>query len=181
MATTIIGVFDDFTAAVNTTPDLVSVGIRKDDISVIGPDPTGEYAKYVRAPVDTHIESDIGTGAALGGLGGLLVGLAALTLPGIGFLVAAGPLVTAIAGATVGAATGGLIGALHGMGVPELEARAYEAGLREGQSLVIIRTKDTLAMQVMEILRRHRALRVDQRSSRLPNDDPTDLSSEVTR
>ncbi len=52
------------------------------DISVIAPDKTGEYAQYVRALTETHrVESEISAGAALGGLGGLLIGMAALAIP----------------------------------------------------------------------------------------------------
>jgi len=95
-------------------------------------------------------------------------------------LVAAGPLATAITGATVGAVTDSLVGALNGMGMPELEARLYEASLREGHSLVIVRVADVMTVQAMEILHHHRAIRVDQRNLQPTADDPTELSSPST-
>lgn len=63
-----------------------------------------------------------GTGAALGGLGGFLVGLGALAIPGIGPVLAAGPIAAALAGVGLGAAAGGVIGALTELGIPEDDA-----------------------------------------------------------
>jgi uncharacterized membrane protein len=84
-----------------------------------------------------------------------------VTIPGLGLLVAAGPLVTLIAGATAGAVTGGLISALHGMGIPEYEAKAYEAGIREGNSHVFVRTTAADANRVADLMRERSAVRVD--------------------
>ncbi len=164
MVKTVIGVFNDFTAALNATLDLVSVGLPRKDISMIASD----------------TKSHIGTDMALGGLGGQLLGMAALAIPGTGVLMAAGPLATALAGTTVGAVTGGLVGALSGMGVPQHEARAYEAGLREGHSLIVVRAEDVMVVQAMEILRYHRAVHVSMRSPRSANTDPTEFSSTST-
>ena len=168
MAKTVIGVFDDFTAALNTAPDLVSDGFARETISVVAPDTKGEYEQYFNSPTDPHIETDTGIGAAIGGVGGLLVGLAALAIPGIGPVIAAGPLVAALAGATVGAATGSLVGALNGLGLPESEAEAYHTGIREGHSLVIVRADESVVGQAVEIMHRHRALRVDEHDPQSP-------------
>ena len=71
MTTTIVGVFNDFTAAVNTTPDLVGAGFPKEDISVVAQDQKGEYAKFLDAEANPDASSNVGTGAMVGGLGGL--------------------------------------------------------------------------------------------------------------
>lgn len=161
MTNTLVGVFDDFTAALNTTPDLVNAGFRKEDISVVAQDQKGEYAKFLDAEANPDASSNVGTGALVGGLGGLLIGLAALAIPGIGPVIAAGPLAAVFTGATLGAATGSLVGALNGMGVPEFEAKAYDQGLREGSTLVIVKAAENQIPRAIEIMRQHRAVQVD--------------------
>lgn len=58
-------------------------------------------------------------GTALGGVGGLLVGLEALVIPGVGPFLAAGTIATTLAGAGIGAAAGSIVGGLTGLGIPE--------------------------------------------------------------
>jgi hypothetical protein len=154
----VVGVFNDFTAAQLMAPDLLNAGIPKEAISVLAPDTTAEAARYFSPSSTTHSEAepDIGTRAALGGLGGLLIGAAVLTLPGLGLLFAAGPLATLIAGAVAGTATGSLISALNGMGIPEYEAQAYKAGIREGHSHVLVRTEATNVERVADLMRPRR-------------------------
>jgi len=110
-----------------------------------------------------------GTGAVgggiLGGLAGLLVGLGALTIPGIGPVLAAGPLAaalgTTLAGAGIGAAAGGLVGALVGIGVPEEEAEYYAEGVRRGGVLVSVHASDATADDATSALRSSGALDVE--------------------
>lgn len=162
MTATVIGVFSDFTAALHTSPDLVGAGFAREDISIVARDNKGEYAKFENAHNLPEEKSGVGTGAAIGGVGGFLLGLAAFAIPGIGPVVAAGPLVMALAGATLGAVSGSLVGALHGLGVPELEAKAYDQGVREGSTLVIVRAVPAhLVTKAEDIMHRHHAVRVD--------------------
>ena len=165
MAKTVAGVFDDFTAAVNTLPDLVSAGFPREDISVVTPDTKGEYAQYLNAQAARPVAEDAGVGAVLGGLGGFLLSLGALTVPGIGPIVAAGPLFTALAGALVGAEAGTLMGVLHGMGVADYEAKAHADKVREGHTLVVVRAEESMVGRAQEILQQHRALNLEQRSA----------------
>jgi len=79
-------------------------------------------------------------GAGLGGLAGLLVGVTSLLVPGIGAIVAAGPLATALGGMLAGGAAGGIIGVLYTSGVPQEYARRYAASIRQGQTVVTVRT-----------------------------------------
>lgn len=95
------------------------------------------------------------TGALTGGVIGGLVGLiSSLLIPGIGPLVVGGVLASTLLGMGVGAATGGLIGALVGMGVPEEDARYFDAGLREGRTLVTVSNTEG-APEALSILERH--------------------------
>lgn len=76
------------------------------------------------------------TGGVLGGTLGLLVGIGVLAIPGIGPLVAAGPLMAALSGIGAGGTIGSILGALIGVGIPEKEAQHYEHGLKKGSILI---------------------------------------------
>ncbi|HEY7334580.1 MAG TPA: hypothetical protein VH639_06825 [Bryobacteraceae bacterium] len=64
----------------------------------------------------------------------MLAGIGAIAIPGVGPLIAAGPIMALLAGAGAGGAVGTLIGALVGMGIPEYEAERYEG--RRGRRLI---------------------------------------------
>src|SRR5688500_13249554 len=91
-------------------------------------------------------------GAGIGGLAGLLVGAAALAIPGVGPFIAAGPIAAALGGMVAGSAAGGIIGALSSVGVPEEYARDYAARIEEGQSLVSVRTTPETRAVVEQVL-----------------------------
>jgi outer membrane lipoprotein SlyB len=79
-------------------------------------------------------------GGILGGSLGLLAGIGALAIPGLGPFIAAGPIMAALSGSAVGGGVGLLIGALIGSGIPEYEAKKYEEGLRQGNILISVHT-----------------------------------------
>jgi hypothetical protein len=99
-------------------------------------------AADVQEPMENRTDAagNAAVGAGIGGLAGLVVGAAALAIPGIGPFIAAGPLAGALSGLLAGGAAGGIIGGLSAIGVPEEYAREYAAGIEEGQSLVSVRT-----------------------------------------
>ncbi len=113
-----------------------------------------EYEGTVQAPASnrTPAPGTAATGAALGGLGGLLVGLGVLAVPGVGPLLAAGPLAGALGGLLAGGAAGGVIGGLSAIGVPEEYARDYAARIEQGHTLVSVRTDEVTADPVERIL-----------------------------
>jgi hypothetical protein len=78
----------------------------------------------------------------VGGALGWLAGIGALTIPGIGPLIAAGPLVALFSGVGVGAAVGGIAGALIGLGIPEYEAKRYEGLIKQGNILLSVHSDD---------------------------------------
>ena len=92
--------------------------------------------KETKAPEGTA--AGAGVGAVVGGTLGLLAGIGALAIPGVGPLIAAGPIMGALAGVGAGGAVGGLVGALVGMGIPEYEAKRYEGRVKEGGILVSV-------------------------------------------
>jgi len=94
----------------------------------------------------------------LGGALGWLAGIGTLAIPGVGPLVAAGPILAALSGLAVGGTVGGVSGALIGMGIPEYEARQYEGRLREGNILISIHADDSdQASRIREILSEEKA------------------------
>jgi uncharacterized membrane protein len=99
-------------------------------------------------------------------VGGLLVGLAALAIPGIGPVIAAGPIAAAVAGAGIGAATGGIIGALIDLGVDEDYAGYYAEGVRRGGTLVTAHVEENMADRVAGILDDYDPVNLDTRVNR---------------
>lgn len=122
---------------------LREAGFAGDDISVLARDP--QDSERIATATGTEAPEGAAIGAAAGGLlggaGGLLVGLGALAIPGIGPLVAAGPIAATLAGIGIGGATGGVIGALTGLGIPEEEAAAYEERFKMGDIIVAVDTR----------------------------------------
>ena len=130
--------FLDVNAAEKTYEDLLAKGYTEKDIHVMMSDETRKKlaGQHVKLEHGNKSLEGAGVGGMVGGaVGATLVGLmaaaAAVTLPGIG-LVVAGPLAGALAGAATGAAAGGLVGALVGAGIPEDRAKVYEKEMKDG-------------------------------------------------
>jgi hypothetical protein len=119
---------------------LYNANFSYDDISVLMPDTAGtrDFAHEKHTKVPEGISTGAGTGGAIGGALGFLAGIGALTIPGIGPFIAAGPLVAALSGVGAGAAVGGIAGGLIGLGIPEYEAKQYEGKIREGNILISV-------------------------------------------
>ena len=92
------------------------------------------HEKDTKAPEGTA--TGVTAGGVIGGTLGVLAGIGALAIPGLGPFIAAGPIMGGLAGLGVGGAVGGLIGALVGMGIPEYEAKRYEGRLKNGGVLL---------------------------------------------
>lgn len=154
---TIVGTYDNIQTAYAVADELISTGFSRNDLSIIAHDAKGEYTPYLDANyVDTtnDVAKGAGIGAIIGGLGGLLVGLGALAIPGIGPVIAAGPLLATLTGAGVGAVTGGIVGALVDLGIPQEDANIYSEGLRRGHVIVIAQVPDASANVVTRIMER---------------------------
>lgn len=123
---------------------LQSAGFPVGEISVVAPENSGihdvGHVKATKAPEGAV--TGAATGGVAGGVFGLLAGIGALAIPGVGPLIAAGPIMAALSGAAVGAATGGLVGGLIGLGIPEIEAKIYDQKLREGNFLISVHVHD---------------------------------------
>ncbi|HET8671302.1 MAG TPA: hypothetical protein VFM05_11940, partial [Candidatus Saccharimonadales bacterium] len=95
------------------------------------------------------------TGGVIGGLAGILVGLGVMAIPGIGPIIALGPLATILLGAGTGTLAGSLVGAIVEWDVPEEEAEYYAERVQQGNTLVFVKTSDDQVDQVTSILNRH--------------------------
>jgi len=138
-----IAVYPDHATAEEAVRRLLREGFAMEDVSIVGRDfqVTEEPIGFVSTKDFASVGA--GTGAWVGGLFGLLLGAAFLVLPGVGPVVVAGPLSAALLGglegALAGAALGALSGALVGLGVPKNQALKYEAQVKAGKFLVVVR------------------------------------------
>jgi hypothetical protein len=124
---------------------LRSEGFSNNDISALFPDKATSmdfaHEKHTKAP--EGVATGAGSGGLLGGALGWLAGIGSLAIPGVGPLIAAGPIVAALSGAAVGAAVGAIAGALIGMGIPEYEAKRYEGNVKAGNILISVHTESS--------------------------------------
>lgn len=172
MTTTVVALYDTLAEAQRATQELVDNGFNRDNISLAASDASGQYRRHLgdlqEASDEPRQSEDIAidatAGAVVGGISGLLVGLGVLLIPGVGPIIAAGPLVAGLMSAGVGAITGGLIGALTDMGVPVEEADYYVEGVRRGGILLTAQIDDETADQVKEIMNRHHPVDLNQRT-----------------
>lgn len=181
MAKTVVALYDEFEQAQKAVKELTDKGVKRDNISLISNNASGEYDRYVgnidsdRDQQEVHRESHsqpgkgtgigAGTGAGLGALTGLLLGLGVFTIPGVGPALAAGPIVSTLVGAGVGAVAGGLVGALVGLGLPKEEAEIYTEGVRRGGTLLVVQTTDDKADQANNILDNHNPVDIETRAA----------------
>jgi hypothetical protein len=138
--TAVFGIYRTSAQAEAAVDQLIASGFSNEDISVLMPDTQSskEFAheKNTKAPEGTT--AGVSAGGVIGGTLGLLAGIGALAIPGVGPFIAAGPIMGALGGLGVGGAVGGLIGALVGMGIPEYEAKRYEGRVKEGGVLLSV-------------------------------------------
>jgi len=155
--TAVFGIFPTLAATDNATDILVKTGFPASEISALVPENLGSKQigteKATKAPEGAV--AGAGSGAVVGGTLGLLAGIGALAIPGVGPLIAAGPIMAALAGVGVGGAVGGFTGALIGLGIPEYEAKRYEGRIKKGAVLLSVHcdTSDEIkrAKDVMKV------------------------------
>jgi hypothetical protein len=152
--------------------NLKQQGFTSDAISVLLPDTRGSkdfaHEHHTKAPegAATGGAAGLGVGAAIG----WLAGIGALAIPGLGPFIAAGPIMAALSGAAVGGAAGGIIGGLIGTGMPEYEAKRYDAKVREGNVLISVHveTGDQRSL-AKDIFKQHQAQDIASASEASPS------------
>ena len=199
MTKTITRLFDSYDDAAAAVRTLETMGVPHDDISILANNTDGKHGVHgadgdgVDPDRRGDVSRGVSTGAALGGVGGLLAGLGLLAIPGLGPIVAAGWLAATAAGAGLGAAggaaTGTIVGALRDAGHSEEEANVYSEGVRRGGTLVSARVDDSMATRAEEALHSHRAVDATTRGAayrrsgwdKFDADAPAYSSDDVTR
>jgi hypothetical protein len=140
----VVGVFESRDQAEQAVDQLRRVGFGADQIGVVVRD--GSPLEGIVVKGDLAPEKGASTGAVAGGLvGGLLGAGIALTMPGIGPVLAAGVLAGILGGATIGIASGGLVGGLIGLGLSREEASYFDREFQSGRTLVTVRAGDRYA------------------------------------
>jgi len=171
MKRTLVALFNDLGTARNAVNELVNAGFDRTSIGLATYNETEGDVTYVDAE-DVKADEGAGFGALVGGLTGLVAGLATIAIPGIGPIIAAGPLAAAMGGAAgavigagAGAATGGLTAALVGMGVPDEEAGYYTEGIRRGGALVTATVDEERSGMAIDIMNRFDPVNVEDRTN----------------
>ena len=144
MANTVVCLTQDRAQAEQIVTALRDGNFSNTGISVVLPDVAPAQALQ---PVEDNKSAEgaaigAGTGTVIGGVLGWLVGIGMLTLPGIGPLLAAGPIVAALSGAAVGGTVGGVAGGLTGLGFSDDEVNRYLGRIKEGHALVAVHSDD---------------------------------------
>jgi hypothetical protein len=160
MASAVYCIANSDSQAVQIANRLRKSGFSASDISVLAPDRSGVrdlgHQNATKAPEGAAAGAS--SGALLGGALGWLAGVGMLAIPGVGPLIAAGPILATLSGAALGGTMGGLTGALVGAGIPEFEAQQYEGRLREGNILISVHAEDSdEASRIRQIMSEEKA------------------------
>lgn len=170
----VTALFERYADAETAIEAIEALGISHADVAIVAshspdaPDVSAPGTAPIAGEAEANSTGTAGTGATVGGLigggAGLLAGLGLLAVPGLGPVVAAGWLVSALTGAGIGAAAGGLAGGLTGAGMTESEAAAYAEGVRRGGTLVTVRCPEGRTEQVIAALKGAGSIDLDERA-----------------
>jgi hypothetical protein len=155
--TAVFGLYPSYTAVEIGVDALRAAGFRNADISALFSEgaSTRDFAHQKSTKAPEGAATGGGTGVVLGGALGWLLGIGAISIPGLGPFIAAGPIMAALAGAGAGGAIGGIAGALIGMGIPEYEAKRYEGRVKNGGILLSVHTDSSdWTKRAKEIMKR---------------------------
>lgn len=147
----VVGIFRDLNAAQQAVSQLRSSGFTTEEINLV--------SKHTNdsAMEDDSIMDGTMTGGAIGGIGGLMLSAGALTIPGLGPIIAAGPLAATIAGAIGGGITGGLVD----WGIPSDKSEEYNEQVSSGNTLAVIKTPQNKVAQAVQVLNAGGAMNIE--------------------
>jgi hypothetical protein len=180
---TIVGFFPTRERAEIAVSELLREGFSRDQVSILagGSHSTASQTGTAHdtpnlGPLpETGSTEDTGEKAAMGGMAGAILGIAALAIPGIGPILAAGPLAMALTGAAAGAAAGGLIGVFTNDGIPEDRAKEYSKAITSGNVMVSVHASAERVDQASSILDRNGAINIDEPAEHLGTAPVTSL------
>jgi hypothetical protein len=160
----VFGIYPDRLSVEEAVENLRAAGFRSADISVLFQENQGTkdlaHEKNTKAPEGATTGGVLG--GVCGGVLGWLTGIGALVIPGLGPLIAAGPIVAALAGLGAMGAVGGVVGALAGLGMPEYEAKRFEGRIKQGGILMSVHCdNDDWIKRATDLLRQTGAENID--------------------
>ena len=164
---TISAMYDTMAQAQATVTELLAQGIPNSDINLVANASDAEYAANFTEGNKIHEAGETVTeaGAAVGGIGGLVVGLSFFMIPGIGPVLAAGGLLASlIAGTSLGALAGGAVSVLVELGIASEQAGTYAEGIRRGGALLVVKSSEAVADQAEAVIKRHQPINVEERA-----------------
>jgi len=178
----VFGIYDTRVSVDEAVNKLKSQGFRNSDVSVLMAQSTStrEFAHEKGTKAPEGAAAGAGTGALIGGALGWLAGIGALSIPVVGPLVAAGPIMALLAGVGVGGAVGGISGALLGLGVPEYEAKRYEGFVKDGGILLSVHADDAEWADKAEAILKGAGGREVSRTSEAKSDQKSDIENMST-
>lgn len=151
----VVGIYSQWYSLEQVVGVLRDAGIEATDISVLIPGNLGpkevQAVKQTKAPEG----ATAGAGVVIGGTLGWLVGIGALAVPALGPFIAAGPIVSALAGIGAGGAVNEFAGAPIGLGIPDYEAKMYEGSFKNGGMLFSVHCESAQEMDVAGRLLEH--------------------------
>jgi hypothetical protein len=164
----VVGVYNNIEDVIRSIHALKDQGYTSEEISLITKDK--KELEQISEETDTKMEKAAVTGAATGGflgaITGLLAGFGAFAIPGIGPIVAAGPIIATLGGATAGAGVGRLVGALVGMGIAEHDANEYVDDIKKGNILLLVDKDAARENRIHVTLRPNKELNSSSHDSR---------------
>src|ERR1035441_9666922 len=140
-----MGLYPDRITASEAVNVLQKAGYRAADISVLSSDDHGskDFAHEKRTKAMDEAAIGAAVGAVLGAALAFIVSIQTVTIAGMEPLVAAGPLLAALAGAGAGGALGWMVGMLTGMGLTEYVAKRYAGRMRRAGILLSVHCDST--------------------------------------
>jgi len=160
---TIVALYDQRSDAKRAVRELIVRGVARDRISLVSPaDESESRSTQLRLDDEPEHIDDAGIGArpregAVSGvgIGAMILGAAFLSLPAVGPVLAAGPLLAGIAASGAQASGRDLSPSLHRSGVPPLDAERYTDAVRRGHALVVVVSDEDHVEDVASTLARH--------------------------
>ncbi|MCK8823489.1 general stress protein [Fuchsiella alkaliacetigena] len=163
----VIGVFANEERAERAVNEIKQAGLDEGEISIVakgeegatGEEQQGQRGKTEMSFENQNLGDGTATGGAIGGIAGLMAGAGLFAIPGVGPIIAAGPIAAGLSGAVAG----GLTGALVDYGIPEEASQEYENQVRQGNILAIcegLEDRDQLA-DIEAIMQRNGATEIE--------------------
>jgi hypothetical protein len=148
----VVAVYDTLDRATKAVESLVKAGFPSNRVSVIGQSLQSEIQLNGFVSTGDVAKTGAAAGAWVGGLFGLLAGVAALFIPGVGPVLAIGPIASTVVGAAEGAVGAGVLSAIIGYFVAKKHIPKYTQYLTAGKSLVVVHGTPDDVRRAQEIM-----------------------------